>query len=155
MERLSWAALMEYVERRYEAPATLGHIGEVGMAYAVLGIGREKLYRWKRDGVTMFGADEAAGALGVHPSTIWPEWMSEPDLPPLCGTGSHGGVQRHRKAGEPLCLDCSEFINDYFRQWRANNPEAEARRVAKSNAVRPDKHRNAVRNQRSRNRVIG
>ena len=36
--------------------------------------------------------------------------------------GSHGGITRHERAGEPLCGPCREFYRAYRRAWREARP---------------------------------
>lgn len=35
------------------------------------------VHRWRKEGLTPWAADEAAVAIGYHPSMIWPEWATE------------------------------------------------------------------------------
>lgn len=39
----------------------------------LLGVGRETVQRWQREGIPEPAADRAAAMIGVHPSWIWPE----------------------------------------------------------------------------------
>lgn len=46
---------------------------------------RTRVYRWRRNGLTVREADELATLLGQHPSAIWPEWYEVEDLSELPG----------------------------------------------------------------------
>jgi hypothetical protein len=43
-----------------------------------LGVSRDSLHRWKRDGFTVTGADRAAITFGRHPAELWAAWIDEP-----------------------------------------------------------------------------
>lgn len=47
------------------------------LALAV-GARRTSVYRWRRNGLSVLQADRIAIALGLHPSTLWPEWYNIP-----------------------------------------------------------------------------
>lgn len=39
-------------------------------------VGRRQLNNWQRHGLGVDTADRAATAVGLHPSTIWPDWWA-------------------------------------------------------------------------------
>jgi lambda repressor-like predicted transcriptional regulator len=46
------------------------------MVAVTVGVARSTIYKWRRSGLTLFQADRVAIALGVHPSTLWPDWFT-------------------------------------------------------------------------------
>ena len=40
-----------------------------------LGVDRNSIYRWRKDGIPEWSADKAAITMGYHPSMIWPEYL--------------------------------------------------------------------------------
>jgi hypothetical protein len=46
----------------------------------MLDVDRQRIYRWRRDGLTATEADHMAVCLGLHPGDIWPQWwdLAEP-----------------------------------------------------------------------------
>lgn len=58
--RLPWAPAMTLMANQTVS----------GLARAA-GVPRETIQRWKREGVTVNGADLVADALGLHPAEIW------------------------------------------------------------------------------------
>lgn len=48
----------------------------VDQAARELGIDRQMIYRWQRDGLGIYQADAIAIRLGRHPVAIWPDWYA-------------------------------------------------------------------------------
>lgn len=156
MTRFDFEPLARLVAQQYRGTTSSSdiQISDIGRAARLLGVERNTVYRWQRNGLNHLQSDRAACALGMHPVEIWADWIDEPAEPALCVKPSHGAIKRHRANEEPLCLDCAEFYAGYLRDWRARNPEKEAARRQRGNANRRDQHRNAARNARMENRRI-
>jgi hypothetical protein len=55
--------------------AALGRPNNLQLARLV-GAHRRQVYRWRDDGLSERLADRSACRVGLHPSNIWPEWLS-------------------------------------------------------------------------------
>ena len=83
-DRLAIDPLWRHVERRWQASheadadnrqwgAVIFGCGQLGKA---VGVERHVVRRWQRKGLTVWEADRAAVAAGVHPANLWPEWWA-------------------------------------------------------------------------------
>lgn len=45
-----------------------------------VGVDRQSVYRWRKQGLPLYSADRAAINLGVHPVLIWPDFHQEEAL---------------------------------------------------------------------------
>lgn len=59
---------------RWREPNEPNAHNRVGKISSVLGISRDVVRRWDREGLTPHAADRAATALGLHPLEIWPDF---------------------------------------------------------------------------------
>lgn len=84
--RLAFAPIEEYIQVRFgnRVIPTVCNGGEwtlqspQDMLALTIGTGRSTIYKWRREGVTVDTADRIAIALGLHPSTLWPDWYRIP-----------------------------------------------------------------------------
>lgn len=66
-------------QRRYPFGPLLRFLDKSQGEIAVeIGVTRETVGRWKIGGVPEYSADSLAICLGLHPSTIWPDWFEIP-----------------------------------------------------------------------------
>jgi hypothetical protein len=82
-----------------------------------------QVQRWRRDGIPVFSADQAAVQLGFHPAELWPEWW-DLDLP-ACG------VCRMAFAPESACelycsVECKRVAQASSRRRRRERMKARA-----------------------------
>jgi hypothetical protein len=74
MIRLSWNNLADYCGQDLPDNESPTNIGDIGIVSRITGINRRALYKYRRDGLTVWQADDIACNLGVHPSAIWHDW---------------------------------------------------------------------------------
>lgn len=146
MTRWPFAPLIPHIEAAHIPHKHDTIIGYPGMLARITGRHRSVISRWQTIGIPDLDADEIAVALGVHPGEVWDDWFDQPLEPVLCPVPSRGAIKRHRRAGEPLCLDCAVVEAEYERGWRARNPELARAKQARSNARNPN--RNGARDAR-------
>ena len=81
-DRLAIDPLWRHVERRWQPRHDDGTCpwGAVvfggGQLSKAVGVERHVVRRWQRKGLTVWEADRAAVAAGVHPANVWPEWWA-------------------------------------------------------------------------------
>jgi lambda repressor-like predicted transcriptional regulator len=74
MTRLSWDNLAAWCGQDLPDNESPTNIGDIGIVSRMTGINRGTLYNNRRNGFTVWQADDIACNLGVHPSAIWPDW---------------------------------------------------------------------------------
>jgi len=74
MIRLPWNELADFCGQDFQPDNDTTNIGDIGVVSRITGINRHALYANKRNGFTIWQADDIACNLGVHPSAIWPDW---------------------------------------------------------------------------------
>jgi len=74
MIRLSWDALAEHCGQDVQPDNHTTIIGDIGVVHRITGIKQSTLYGYRRQGLTIWQADDIAVNLGVHPSAIWRDW---------------------------------------------------------------------------------
>ena len=75
MTRYPFADLEQAMDIRPEFSG--GHLEGVGAIARQLGVDRNQIYRWRKDGMAPLTADAVAIRIGVHPSLIWPTWFDD------------------------------------------------------------------------------
>ena len=74
MIKLSWDALADHCGQDIPDNESPTNIGDIGIVARLTGMNRRALYRYRRDGLSIWQADDIAVNLGVHPSAIWHNW---------------------------------------------------------------------------------
>ncbi len=69
--RFSFDPLYRYVCSRVDDPNP-----SLVTVATVCHVAKRTIIRWQTAGLTITAADNAAVAIGVHPSLIWPDWWS-------------------------------------------------------------------------------
>lgn len=59
----------------YLGEGTRSHIGPGKILSDRLHVDRHTVYRWQREGLSVYQADRVAIRLGLHPVLIWPQWL--------------------------------------------------------------------------------
>lgn len=82
--KLSWQPLAEFCGQELPPDAATTHITDIGIVANLTGINRRTLHNYRRNGLTIWQADDIACTLGVHPSAIWARWyeLTETDDDP-------------------------------------------------------------------------
>lgn len=76
LERLPFDPLMQFVNTEdYIGEGTRSTIGPNKILSDRLHVDRQTVYRWRKDGLSIYQADMVAVRLGLHPILIWPEWL--------------------------------------------------------------------------------
>lgn len=76
--RLSREPLAEFACRRFAATNVEGRADSTPSCIDIarqLGISSRTWHRWAHEGLGFWRADEIAVSLGVHPMTIWLDWL--------------------------------------------------------------------------------
>ena len=72
--RVPFAPLAEFCASRANLDDKVNTITTVGLIQRATGTDRTVIRRWQQRGVMLWTADRLACGLGVHPTTIWPDW---------------------------------------------------------------------------------
>lgn len=129
---------------RFDFAPLRGRFTTMSNLAELVGVTRETVQRWARDGVPAKQVDAVAIAVGSHPVELWPEWERPlSQMYPDCG--SRATAVRHRRNGEvpagvaliEVCEVCGLAEQEHERRKyhrRRQDPEWVERERARNRA---------------------